>query len=250
MSIILQCSNSLRLLKRTQLASHFPHFLFLVLLDSLWPFCLLLLKVGLAPTSLSWISFLFWINFFVDSLCIFVHSWKLFSGKLLIKPPPTPSFFPPFPLPMLQLVSCKDLKDGEEWVLLKAGAFSSMWLIGLIFIDLLSSFFSLWIIFASFNFSLVFIGRLFDCAGENGGIFNSSFRNNLTRRELFWISPIQRSQFYHIIGMITPTKPRNNRTCLGPKRINNHGCPNQIQYQLDKNVGVKTASYRIGKNLQ
>ena len=72
---------------------------------------------------------------------------------------------------MLQLVSCKDLKDGEEWVLLSAVAVSSMWLIGFIFRDLLSSFFSLWIIFANFNFSLVFIGRLFDCAGENGGIF-------------------------------------------------------------------------------
>ena len=69
---------------------------------------------------------------------------------------------------MLQLVSCKDRKEGEDWVLLSA--VSSMWLIGFIFRDLLSSFFSLWIIFASFNFSLVFIGRLFDCAGENGGI--------------------------------------------------------------------------------
>merc|ERR1712223_2115128 len=34
------------------------------------------------------------------------------------------------------------------------------------------------------------------------------------------------------------------------QRINNHGCPNQIQYQLDKNVGVKTTPYRISKNLQ
>ena len=66
------------------------------------------------------------------------------------------------PLPMLQLVSCKDLKEGEECVLLSAGTASSMWLIGLIFRDLLSSFFSLWMILANFNFSLVFIGRLLD----------------------------------------------------------------------------------------
>ena len=44
---------------------------------------------------------------------------------------------------MLQLVSCKDLKDGEEWVLLSSGAVSSMLLIGFIFRDLRSSFFSL-----------------------------------------------------------------------------------------------------------
>ena len=87
----------LRLMKRTQPAPQSPHFLVLVLWDCLWPFCLLLSKAGLAPTSEFWISFLFWINFLVDSLCIFVHSWKPFSGKLLIKPPPTPNFFPPFP---------------------------------------------------------------------------------------------------------------------------------------------------------
>ena len=89
-------------MKRTQLAPQSPHFLVFILWDCLWPFCLLLSKAGLAPTSQCWLSFLFCINFLVDSLWIFVHSWKLFSGKLLIKPPPTPSFFPPFPKRMIR----------------------------------------------------------------------------------------------------------------------------------------------------
>merc|ERR1711899_321810 len=48
----------------------------------------------------------------------------------------------------------------------------------------------------------------------------------------------------------TKSKRKSSKLSEEIQRINNHGCPNQIQYQLDKNVGVKTTSYGIGKNLQ
>ena len=70
-------------------------------------------KAGLPPELVfELLSFLFLINCY--ALWIFVHYWKPCSGKLLTKPPPTPSFWPPLPLPWLQVDLLSDFSEGDD----------------------------------------------------------------------------------------------------------------------------------------
>jgi len=137
---------------------------------------LLFCNAGLPPalTELLFImlfSFLFSSNRCVDSFSIFVHSLKPFSGMSLISPYGFlfPNFFPPFPLPLDQVVLFKALSEGEETDLFKLVSSQPSTHSTRAFTRF-RSFLSLCMILLSFIFNLVFMGTDADCAGENGGI--------------------------------------------------------------------------------